>query len=174
MPTDIPNLNTAFLKAVVVEPVVFQTCSVWLAWSLAVVPPSTGWPWGFGGIISSAHHPADAQPGVMLSSSPVPGPLLRWPRDYHLEHSGSFPLQSQVFWLPVVVQKQSHQQAQTGPPQSPFSTRSNIVTTALCFSDLGRAGGQGVRMVVPDSLSLFLFRDHIAPATSRGCYKITD
>ena len=85
---------------------------------------------------------------------------------------GSFSaLWVRVSAISALVQKQSHQHAETGAPPTSFTAQLSILTTELYFSDFGPWGDHIVCMVVLFPLSPFLFRDHIAPVTSRGCCK---
>ena len=73
--------------------------------------------------------------------------------------------------ISALIQKQSHQQAETGAPPTSFSAQLSILTTELYFSDFGPGGDHILCMVVLFPLSPFLFRDHIASVTSQGCCK---
>lgn len=85
---------------------------------------------------------------------------------------GSFSaLWVRVSAISALVQKQSHQQAETGAPPTSFTAQLSILTTELYFSDFGPEGDHIVCTVVLFPLSSFLFRYHIAPVTSRGCCK---
>lgn len=73
--------------------------------------------------------------------------------------------------ISALIQKQNHQQAETGAPPTSFTAQLSILTTELYFSDFGPGGDHILCLVVLFPLSPFLFRDHIASVTSRGCCK---